>query len=72
MCALGALSVDTLVLGLFSEGNALTIADLFDSVRLSGCARFVALDIVAGNEDTVTRDNLTGLEEGNITDKQVS
>jgi len=39
----------------------------FDSVGLSGRAGLVALDIVAGDEDTVTRDNLTGLEKGNVT-----
>jgi len=32
------MNVDTLRLGLFSEGNALAVADLFDSVGLSGRA----------------------------------
>jgi len=65
------MNVDTLALGLFSEGDALAVADLFDSVGLPGRAGLVALDIVAGDEDTVTRDNLTGLEEGNVTDEKI-
>jgi len=64
------MNINTLALGLFSEGNALAVADLFDSVGFSGRAGLVALDIVAGDEDTITRDNLAGLEDGNVTDEK--
>jgi len=54
---------------LVPEGNALVIVDLFDGVGLSCCAGLVTPDVVAGDEDTVTGDDLTGLEEGNITNE---
>ena len=61
--------IDTLARCLVPKGNALVIVDLFDGVGLSCCAGLVAPDIVAGDEDTVAGDNLTGLEEGNITNE---
>jgi len=61
--------IDTLAPCLVPEGNALVVVDLFDGVGLSYCAGLVAPDVVAGDEDTVTGDNLTGLEEGNTTDE---
>ena len=61
--------IDTLARCLVPKGNALIIVDLFDGVGLSCCAGLVAPDIVAGDEDTVAGDDLTGLEEGNITNK---
>ena len=61
--------INTLMPYLVPEGNALVIVDLFDGVGLSCCAGLVTPDVVAGDEDTVTGDDLTGLEEGNITNE---
>lgn len=66
------MNVDTLALGVFSEGNALVVADLFYSVGVSGCTGFVAPDIVAGNEDAVTGHNLTGKQVLDVDDMFVT
>ena len=65
-----SMTIDTLTFGLLPEGNALVVGNLFDGIRLSSCARSIALDVVTGNEDTIAGDDLTGLEEGNVTNKQ--
>ena len=65
------MNVGTILLGPFPENNTIIIADLFDGVGLSSCPGFTTLDIVAGNEEAVTDDNLTGLEKGDITDKEI-
>ena len=65
-----SMTVDTLAFGLLPEGNALVVGNLFDSIGLSSCAGFVTLDVVTRNEDAVAGDDLTGLKEGDVTDKQ--
>jgi len=45
--------------------------NLLDRVRLPSGARLVTSNIVAGNQNTVTRDNFTRFQKGNITDKDV-
>jgi len=64
------MDVGTLALGLFPEHDAVVVADLLDGVRLSGRPGFVALDVVAGNEDAVAQNDLARLEEGDITDEE--
>ena len=64
-----SMRIDTLALCLVPEANALVVVDLLDGVRFSCCAGLVAPDIVARDEDTVAGDDLTGLEEGNITNE---
>ena len=66
-----SVSGGALALGLFPELEALVVVDLLNGIGLSGGARFVTLDVVAGNDDTVTGDDLTRLEEGDITDEQL-
>ena len=63
------MNIDTLTLCLLPESNALVVVNLLDGVGLSGCAGLVAPDIVAGDEDAVTGDDFTRLEEGNITNE---
>ena len=58
MIAIG-MSVGTFVFGRSLGHDAIFVADLFDDVELSGCAGFVAFDMVAG-------DDLSGPEERNI------
>ena len=65
-----SMDVSTLALGLFPEHDTVIVADLLDGVGLSGRPGFVALDVVAGNEDAITRNDLTGFEEGDITDEE--
>jgi len=67
---IGCMDIGTLGLGLFPRYDTVIIANLLDGVGLSGCPGFIALDIVAGNEDTVTGYDLTGFKEGDITDEQ--
>ena len=64
-----SMRIDTLAPCLLPEVNALVVADLLDGIGLSCCAGLVAPDIVARDEDTVAGDDLTGLEEGNITNE---
>ena len=66
-----SVSVGTLALGPFPELEAFVIADLPNGIGLSSGARFVTLDVVAGNEDTVAGDDLARLEEGDIADEQL-
>ena len=61
------MDIGTLAFGLLPERDAIFVADLFDGIQLSSCTGFVTLDIVAGNEDTVTGNDLTGFEEGDVT-----
>ena len=61
-----SMRIDTLAPCLVPEGNALVVVDLFDGFGLSCCTGLVAPDVVAGDEDAVAGDDLTGLEEGNI------
>ena len=62
------MNAGTLAFGLFPERNALIVADLLNG---TGNARFVTFDVMARNEDVVTEGDLTGLEEGDITDKKL-
>jgi hypothetical protein len=64
-----SVNVGTLPFGLFPERNTLIVDDLLDGVGLSSCAGFVAPDVVAGNEYTVARDDLPGLEKGDVTNE---
>ena len=65
-----SVNVGTLASGPLTERDAIFVSGLFDGVRLSSCIGFIAFDIVAGNENTITGDNLTRLEEDDVTDKQ--
>ena len=64
------ISARVLASGPFPMSNAIFVADLLDSVELPSCVGLVGLDVVAGNEDAITRDDLARLEKGDITDKQ--
>ena len=65
------MSAGTLALGLFPKPKEFVVADLPNDTGLSGGSGFVTLDVVAGNEDTVTGDDLTRFEKDNITDEQL-
>ena len=62
--------VDLMSAGALALPDAFVVANLPNGFRLSGGARFITLDVVARNEDTVTGDDLTRLEEGDITHEQ--
>jgi len=57
--------------GLFPKPKQFVVADLPNDIGLSGGSGFVTLDVVAGNEDTVTGDDIARLEEGDIADEQL-
>ena len=57
--------------GLFPERDALVITNLHDNIELSGNIGLVAPDVMAGNQYAVARDDLTGLEKGDVTNEQV-
>ena len=51
--------------------ESLLWSNLLDRVRLASRARLVTSNIVTGDQNTVTRDNFTGFQQGEITDKDV-
>jgi hypothetical protein len=64
-----SVNVGALPSGQFPERNAVIVGDLLDGIGLSSGTGFVAPDVVAGNEYTIARDDLTGLEKGDVTDE---
>lgn len=62
------MGIGTLVLHLFSEGNTIVMADLYNA-RLFRSTRLIAPDTAAGNEDTVAKDDFTRFEEKDIADE---
>ena len=63
------MSIRTLTPGLLPECDVILITNLFDGVGFASCSGFFTLNIVARNEDAVTGDDLTGFEEGDVTNK---
>ena len=51
--------------------ESLLWSDLLDRVRLAGGTRLVTSNIVTGDQNTVTRDNFTRFQKGEVTDKDV-
>ena len=51
--------------------ESLLWSDLLDRVRLASGTRLVASNIVTGDQNTVTRDNFTRFQKGEVTDKDV-
>ena len=46
-------------------------SDLLDCVRLASGARLITSNIVTSDQNTITRDDLTRFQKGEITDKDV-
>ena len=51
--------------------ESLLCSGLLDRVRPASSARLITPNIVTGNQNTVTRDNITRFQMGNIADKDV-
>ena len=51
--------------------ESLLWSDLLDRIRLASGARLVASNIVTGDQNTVTRDNFTRFQKGEVTNKDV-
>ena len=59
------------LLALSAHDAVVFVADLPDGIGFTGSTGLVALDVVALQEDTVTRDDFAGLDQGDVADDDV-
>ena len=59
------------LLALSAHGAVVLIADLPDGIGFTGGTGLVALDVVALQEDTITRDDFAGFDQGDVADNDV-
>lgn len=53
------------------KSKIFVVGDLFNCVGFTSGTRLVALDVVAGNEDTITRNDFTRFNKGNVANNDI-